>query len=136
MTGAEALAFFALEVARASGQLGLVEAPAVHPVYVHQRDRRAPTAAVAYMVPETREIHILWYALWGYDKKTLRCVARHETLHIALKHQPPKSALEAHIQHEAIDAVLDKLWKEPAQCGLVKPEPYETWAGKGWIRKD
>ena len=118
MTGAQALAYFTLEVARASGQLGLEHPPKVRPVTVAERDPRAAVNAVAYVTPDRGEVHILWWALWKYEKRTLRCVARHEAIHLALAHEAPKDPARAERQHQDVDEVLRIRWHEPARCGL------------------
>jgi hypothetical protein len=118
MNGAQALAYFGLELARASGQLGLEHPPAVRAVTVAQRDRRAPSNVVAYLTPDRREVHVMSWALWGYSRERLRCVARHEALHLALGHEETGDPARAARQHEDVDEVLHIKWNEPKGCGL------------------
>jgi len=118
MNGAQALTYFGLELARASAQLGLEHPPKVRPVTVAERDPRAAATVVAYVTPDRTEVHVLWWALWKYGKKTLRCVARHEALHIALGHEAPGDPDRAERQHQDVDEVLRIKWNEPKRCGL------------------
>jgi hypothetical protein len=119
MTGAEALLYFSVQIATASTQLG-IQPPAVRPLLTHQRSQMAPTNVVAYVTPDRSEVDVMWWALWTYDKKTLRCVARHEALHVALGHGVFYTQAEGEAQHAQVDALLRSKWNEPAQCGLVK----------------
>jgi hypothetical protein len=118
MNGAQGLAYFSLELVRASGQLGLEHPAKVRGVSVAERDPRAAANVVAYVTPDRTEVHVLWWALWKYGKKTLRCVARHEALHIALGHEAPADLARAERQHQDVDEILRIKWHEPKRCGL------------------
>lgn len=123
MTGTAALAYFTLEMSRALTQLGVTDRPlAVVGVTVYERDVRTPSNVVAYRIPDDPKvirIDVMWWALWTYDKRTLRCVARHEALHVALGHEVWHTSQEKDEQHAQVDALLKSKWNEPAQCGLL-----------------
>jgi hypothetical protein len=106
--------------------LGVNDKPVVVTgIAAHERDRRAPSNAIAYRLPHSYpvvHIEILWSALWKYDKRTLRCVARHEALHAYLGQEMWFSHEQKDRQHEQVDELLKSKWNEPPQCGLVKTE--------------
>jgi hypothetical protein len=123
VTGAAALVFFGLEVARASAHFGL-EPPKVTAICLHERNPLASSLVVAYVEPvvipgSKPEVKIMWHALWSKNKKTLRCIARHEVTHIALgqaggaRDQAEHDAFE-----DQVDGVLARTWREPLHCGL------------------
>ena len=122
MTGAAALAFFTLEVARASAHFGL-EPPKATAICLQERDPRASALVVAYVVPtppgSEPEIKVMWHALWSKNKKTLRCIARHEVTHIALGHAGgARDQAEHDVFEGQVDRVLTRTWREPLHCGL------------------
>ena len=121
MSGLDALAVFALELGRASAQLG-IEAPQPVPIHVHERHRLAQSNALAYVVPAERgpyQIHVMWHFLWSADRRTLRCVARHEALHLKLGHgQGAMSEGQRLGDEAAVDVELVSRWGEPSCCGL------------------
>jgi len=125
MTGAAALAYFTLELARACGQLG-TPAPAVHAIYVHERHPFTSPLVVAYVVPTPPgfepEVDVMWHLLWTEDRRLLRCVARHEAAHLALGHASGARNFDQAILFEDLaDDLIVRRWHERPQCGLSRP---------------
>jgi hypothetical protein len=123
MTGAEALLYFTMQVTQASKDAGLAQPPAVEAIYVNERSVAAPANAVAYIAPwgSKPTIVVMWHALWGYDKDKLRCIARHEVIHVWRKHARIVWPAENARNEADVDRWLRERWNEPAQCGLNKP---------------
>jgi hypothetical protein len=122
VTGPEALAYITLEVGRACTQLGVADCPAVCAVTVVDRYRLSSPTAAAYIVPEgiyPASIEVLWWALWGFEKKTLQCVARHEVAHIALGHTTLSAdRAEAYERHRQVQVLMAQKWKQDSRCSL------------------
>lgn len=121
MTGAEALVYFTLQVGLASSEVR-IPAPLVRAVSSAEQDPRASLNVLAYVEPNRvpASVAILWRALWGEDKRTLRCIARHEVAHVVLAHEPPRDGARAAFQHVQVDVLLRQQWGEPGDCGLMK----------------
>ncbi len=121
-TGSRALAYFQREVGKAAEHWQL-SAPGVGGIYVFERDPRASALVIAYVAPNAPgfepEIRIMWWALWAKNKRTLRCIARHEVAHIALGHtdgahdEPERQRFE-----DQVNELLSLTWGEQPNCGL------------------
>ena len=119
MTGAQALAYFVLEVSRASGQVGLLTVPKVEPIHYHERHPGSVPTVIAYVEPGRRSIKIMWHALWGLNKKQLRCVARHEVTHIRLGHgEGARDLTQREEYEEAVRVFMKDRWGEDSHCDL------------------
>ncbi len=128
MTGSAALAYFTLELARAAGHVG-IPAPRAEGIKLEERLPGASALVVAYVVPiapcppgfecEPVTVHVVWWALWSKNKKTLRCIARHEVSHIFLGHghgalnESQRSFMELEVKF-----FQRATWNEDSRCGL------------------
>ena len=120
MTGAGALLYFTAQVAIVSQQLH-VDMPQVRAISEDQRSALSSPLALAYIDPKfwwetEEEISIKWHVLWSADKRMLRCIARHEVAHLALGGGLNWTKEESVRAEASADALIDKLWNEPAQC--------------------
>jgi hypothetical protein len=124
MTGAAALAYFTLEVGRASAAFGISAPPTVRAITVAERHPLASALAIAYVDPSTPagftpEIVVMWHLLWSGDRRLIRCVARHEVAHVALGQQEgARDEAELARFEAAVNAELRARWHEPANCGV------------------
>ncbi len=113
MTGLVLVAFVA-ELAAASMELG-IEAPPVVPVHgeCHGLVAWVPHTPKGFE-PEVRVCDTL-----RGSPKFVRCAARHEATHVALRHYEMVQEKGSRKRWEAeVDAFTKARWKEPKQCGV------------------
>lgn len=125
MTGAEALAYFTIQIGIAANAVG-VTPPTVRPIYLHERMRGASEMTLAYVRPcppgfecDPADVDVMWHVLWDGDKKRLRCIARHEVSHLALGHSHGALNNDQLALYERQVAYFQKFtWNEDSRCEM------------------